>query len=38
VVYGAQELGGRIMELLKVENLCKAYGKNENQVAALNNI
>jgi len=26
------------MELLKIENVCKVYGKNENQVIALDNI
>jgi putative ABC transport system ATP-binding protein len=26
------------MELLKIENLCKVYGKDENQIAALNNV
>lgn len=26
------------MEILKVENLCKTYGKGENEVKAVNNI
>ena len=26
------------MEILKVENLCKTYGKGNNQVKALNNV
>ena len=26
------------MEILKVENLCKTYGKGENQVKAVDNI
>lgn len=26
------------MEILKVENLCKTYGKGENQVKAVNDI
>ncbi|MEG0378323.1 MAG: ABC transporter ATP-binding protein, partial [Eubacterium sp.] len=26
------------MELLKIENLCKVYGKDENQVTALDNV
>ena len=26
------------MEILKVENLCKVYGKGNNQVQALNNV
>lgn len=30
--------GGKNMEILKVENLTKIYGKNENQVVALNNV
>lgn len=30
--------GGKIMEILKVENLSKIYGKGENQVKAVDNI
>lgn len=26
------------MEILRVENLCKQYGKGENKVIALNNV
>ena len=26
------------MEILKVENLCKVYGKGENEVRALDNV
>ena len=26
------------MEILRVENLCKQYGKGENKVTALNNV
>ena len=26
------------MELLKIENLCKIYGKGENEVRALDNV
>lgn len=26
------------MEILRVENLCKVYGKNENEVRALDNV
>ena len=26
------------MEILRVENLCKTYGKGENEVKAVNNI
>ena len=26
------------MEILRVENLCKAYGKSENEVRALDNV
>ncbi len=29
---------GLYMELLKIENLCKTYGKGENEVKALNNV
>jgi putative ABC transport system ATP-binding protein len=31
-------LGGLEMEILRVENLCKIYGKGENQVKAVDNI
>lgn len=31
-------LGGLLMEILRVENLCKIYGKGENAVTALDNV
>lgn len=31
-------MGGTLMELLKVENLCKVYGKGENEVRAVDGV
>lgn len=32
------KVGGIGMEILRVENLCKQYGKEENRVIALDNV
>ena len=33
-----QEKEAHIMEFLKIENLCKVYGKDENQITALDHV
>ena len=37
-INGSTVMGGIHMELMRIENLCKTYGKGENEVKALDNV
>ena len=37
-INGSTVMGGIHMELMRIENLCKIYGKGENEVKALDNV